>query len=111
MTQKKAPAKKAAAKKAAPAKTAPTKKAADAEKIVVTPGDDTNVEHTGDKAAKATGVGSSETGARAGYVAGLETELEFLKRQPNPNAQRIAGVKAELDRYAGKPSQRRTETA
>ncbi len=44
---------------------------------------------------------------RAGYVHGLENELAYLERQPEPNARRVTEVKDQLRKYADKPARAR----
>lgn len=51
-----------------------------------------------------------QASVRAGYVTGLENELAYLERQPEPNKRRIAEVKDSLAQYGEKPARRR-ETA
>lgn len=48
---------------------------------------------------------------RAAYVGGLKNELAALERQPEPNEARIAGVKAQLDKFSREPAQPSTEVA
>jgi hypothetical protein len=52
-----------------------------------------------------------ESNTRAGYVAGLKTELAFLERQPTPKAGRVADVKAQLAQYGEKPANAAREAA
>lgn len=49
--------------------------------------------------------------ARKAHAEGLQTELDYLERQPSPNKRRVGEVKAELDKYADKPARRSRETA
>lgn len=52
-----------------------------------------------------------EAGVRAGYVSGLQNELDYLERTPNPNPKRVADVKAQLAQYSEKPARAQREAA
>lgn len=45
--------------------------------------------------------------ARSSHVQALQNELDYLTRQPEPNAERVAAVKEQLSEYSDKPSRKR----
>lgn len=50
-------------------------------------------------------------GRRLAHVQALETERDFLTRQPSPNGRRLAEVQRELDHFSSSPKERRRELA
>lgn len=69
------------------------------------------VDHVAEQAKREKAAQAEDASARrATHVAALQTERDYLARTPNPNAERLAAVDAQLDEYSDAPTGRRRQT-